>query len=217
MASVTASEQTCSKGHSFPSVGSVLKLFNLKQSNVLGMYVVGSHLWNTCHTSSDFDLIIIVEQQSSIKPLNHHKGNVEAFIISREKYIEQLSNHSLQLLITLWIPKTCILKEELNPRTHFYFSRDTLTSAIDHHKERDIRIAQKHFMKNDRMKAKKVLLHFIRYLDLAVQIKQLGEIVDYSCANVYREQVLGNYSSDWQELLMTVNPIIHNLWSSLIS
>ncbi len=218
MASKIGSERlTCPKNHVLPLLGCVLKLFNLDQSNVLAIYVVGSHLWMTCQTSSDFDLVIIVKKLSSLKPLNHHKGNIEAFIIPEDQYIEQLSDHSLQLLITLWIPKIFILKEEFNPRAYFCLSNDSLVSAIQKHKERDFRIAQKHFVKSDKIKAKKILLHFIRYMVLAIQIKNVDKITDYSAANVYRDQVLGNCSSDWHELLITIVPIVDNLWSSLIS
>ncbi len=158
-----------------------------------------------------------MKQLSSIKAVNQHKGSIESLIISEDQYIEQISSHSLQLLITLWLPKECVLMEEVNPRAHFRFSRDALITAIDHHRERDLRVARKHFLKKDRKKARKILLHFIRYLDMAVQLKTSGQINDYLSANVYKAQVLGNFCEDWDELLCTVNPITHNLWSSLIS
>ena len=212
-----ADHGTCSKGHSLPLVTSIVDAFGLQESNVLCVYLVGSHLWNTCQVSSDFDLVIILKELSAPKPLNHHKRNLEAFILSKEQYIEQLNSHSLQLLITLWLPKECVLRELFDPRKYFHLSRDNLVSAIEHHKERDFRVAQKHFLKDDKKKSKKILLHSVRYLCLAVQIKTTGKITDYSEANQFKEEILGNYCQDWAELLCTVNPIVDNLLSSLLS
>ena len=131
--------------------------------------------------------------------------------------MSKITSHSLQLLITLWLPNECILRELFDPKTQFQFSRDILVSAIAHHRERDFRVAQKHFLKDDKKKAKKILLHFIRYLSLAVQIKTVGRITDYSEANQFKEEVLGNYSQDWAVLLCAVDPIIENLWTSLLA
>lgn len=210
-------QSTCTRGHPIPYVGHILRAFSLKDPDVLNIYVVGSHLWETCHSSSDWDLVIVVNEISSVKPLNHHKGNIEAFILSKEQYVEQLNKHSLQLLLTLWLPKVLVIKELFNPRTAFHLSIESLVSAINQHRERDFRIARKHFIKEDRNKAKKILLHCIRYIDLGIQMKTAGQISDYASTNQYKEVILDNHSDDWYKLLEVVGPVFDSLWTTFLS
>lgn len=201
----------CSKGHERPALSSIIAAFDLEDSNVLNAYVVGSHLWETCHKNSDWDLVIVLGKLSTPKPLNLHRSNLEAFILSLDQYSELIQSHSMQILITVWLPESCIMREMVNPKKIFHFSRPALVAALEHSKERDLRIAEKHFSKNDSKKAKKILLHCIRYLNLGVQISGKGKICDYTSANEYREIVLGNYSSRWPDLMAAVQHTIEEL------
>ena len=203
----------CSRGHKNLGLSSIIAAFDLEDSNVLNAYTVGSHLWETCNKNSDWDLVIVLDMLSSPKPLNLHRSNLEAFILSKDQYSDLIRAHSLQVLITLWLPKSCILREKLNPRKLFQLSQPALTASLEHSKERDLRIAEKHFHKNDPKQAKKVLLHCIRYLDLGAQISSKGAICDYTSANEYRDTVLGNYSTQWSELMASIQHIIEQLQS----
>ena len=213
------SRSHCSKGHEKPALSSIVAAFDLEDSNVLNAYVVGSHLWETCHKNSDWDLVIVLDKLFSPKPLNLHRSNLEAFILSLEQYSELIQTHSMQILITVWLPESCIMKEMVDPKKMFQFSQPALIAALEHSKERDLRIAEKHFNKNDSKKAKKVLLHCMRYLNLGAQISSSGAICDYTSANEYREAVLGNYSSQWPDLIASIQHIIDQLqrdiWSPL--
>ena len=101
----------CSKGHEKPALSSIIAAFDLKDSEVLNAYVVGSHLWETCRKNSDWDLVIILDKLSAPKPLNLHRSNLEAFILSLDQYSELIQTHSMQILITVWLPECCILRE----------------------------------------------------------------------------------------------------------
>ena len=203
--------KTCSKGHEKPPLSSINAAFDLEDSNVLNAYVVGSHLWETCHKNSDWDLVIVLDKLTSPKPLNLHRSNLEAFILSLDQYSELIRTHSMQVLITVWLPESCILRETVNPKKIFQFSQPALIAAIEHSKERDLRIAEKHFHKGDSKKAKKVLQHCIRYLNLGAQVSSRGAICDYTSANEYREVILGNYSSQWPDLMASVQHTIDQL------
>ena len=76
----------CSRGHEKPGLNSIITAFDLEDSNILNAYIVGSHLWETCHKNSDWDLVIVLDKLSSPKPLNLHRSNQEAFILSTEQY-----------------------------------------------------------------------------------------------------------------------------------
>ena len=209
--------RTCTRGHLCPDLQQIVRAFELQDKDVLNVYIVGSHLWETCHRGSDWDLIVVVKKLTSPKPLNIHKSNFEAFIISEEDYSQLIQEHSMQVLVTLWMPKHLVLTERLNPRLLFRFNKAALLKSLDHSRQRDLRIAEKHFRKSDSKRAKKVLLHCIRYLVLGTQVKNAGSIADYTAAGTYREAVLENYSSVWKELLATVQPILDELWTDLSS
>ena len=205
----------CSKGHGSPGLSSISAAFDLDSSSILNVYVVGSHLWGTCHKHSDWDLLIVLDKLSTPKPLNLHKNNLEAFILSLEQYSELIQAHSMQVLITVWLPAHCVLKETINPRERFHLSRPALAASLQHSKERDLRVAEKHFHKKDSKQSKKVLLHCVRYLSLGAQIASHGSIGDYTSANEYRDLILGNYSSEWSDLMASIQHIIDQLQTSI--
>lgn len=193
--------------------------FSLKLVDVLNVYVVGSHMWETCTSSSDWDIVMVVQKHLAGMPKNVHKGSLEAFILSDEQYREQVDAHSMQVLLTLWLPDHCVLKQTFDPRTNFKFSEAKLASSMAASRDRDLRVAEKHFRKKNTMQAKRVLVHCVRYLDVAVQLKvhsgQRG-CITFTSANSFREEILANYGESWDELMVSVGCIIEDLWSKII-
>ena len=205
----------CPKGHECPELKQIIRTLDLHESDVLNAYIVGSHLWGTCHKHSDWDLVIVVGKLASHKPLNLHKGQIEAFILSKSDYVEQIQDHSMQVLVTLWVPDVFILTEHMDPKVLFCFNKSALLKSLAHTKDRDLRVAEKHFRKSDSKLSKKVLLHCIRYLCLATQVKTMGCIQEYEAGYDHRRVVMDDYSKSWEELLSTVRPIIDELWAAL--
>ena len=213
------SKYKCTRGHEYPTLDQICNTFGLELEEVLNVYVVGSHMWETCNSTSDWDIVVIVQHFKSPKPQNTHKGNLEAFILSKEQYIAQLDAHSMQSLLTLWLPKHCILQQRFDPRvTHFKFSEVKLASSLAASKDRDLRVAEKHFRKGNTNQAKKVLVNCIRYLDVGTQMKGVNGKGHINCssANEYREQILNDYSQSWEELILSAQLTLDNLWSKIV-
>ena len=209
----------CVRGHECPSVSKVCRAFSLEVVDVLNVYAVGSHMWGTCTGSSDWDIVIIVQQRKSPPtPRNVHKGYLDAFVLSEENYKEQLDAHSMQVLLTLWLPDNCVLKQTFDPWTIFEFSEEKLMMSLGATRDRDLAVAEKHFRKKNIAQAKKVFVHCIRYLDIGVQMKmkagQKGYIT-FGSSNNFREQVLSNYSQSWDEFIVFCGPIVEDLWSKI--
>lgn len=206
----------CVRGHECPSVSHICKTFSLELAEVLNVYVVGSHMWETCTSSSDWDIVIVVQQHTvASTPKNAHKGSLEAFILSEQQYLEQVGAHSMQILLTLWLPDCCILKQTVDPRTNFKFSEATLISSMAASRDRDLRVAEKHFRKRNTVQAKRVLVHCSRYLDVAVQLKVHRGCINFTSANRFREDILSNYNESWDEFIASVGCIVKDLWSKL--
>ena len=87
----------CPNNHKIPSTESIVQLFNIKASDICNLYIVGSHLWETCNKQSDWDAVIIVKHSDHDKPLNVHKANVDGWILSTEQYVAAISDHLLSV------------------------------------------------------------------------------------------------------------------------
>ena len=207
----------CPKGHGCPALGHIFRTLKLRDSDVLNVYLVGSHMWGTCHSRSDWDLVIITAHTTSPKPLNTHKGNIEAFILSREQFCELVKDHSMQVLLVLWLPKECILLEQFNPRSTFSFNQESLVKSLEHSRDRDMRIAEKHFVKGDLMKSKKVLIHCLRYLELGSQVRENGNVTDYPAASSHRVMILDCPAETWSEMEECVQHVMDHLWTRITS
>ena len=144
------------------------------RTSYINVYLVCSHMWGTCNKHSDWDIVIIVHTLDLPKPINTHKGIIEAFILSREQFIQSITDHLMQVLLLLWLPKECIWLERFNSKSSFKFNHATLIKSLEHSQDRDIRIAEKHYMKGDLHKAKKILLHCMRYLELGLRYGRMG-------------------------------------------
>ena len=218
MAEALAAKTRCPKGHECPTLQRVFRTLNLQEADVLNVYLVGSHMWGTCSKHSDWDLVIVVRQLASAKPINKHKSNIEAFILSREDFTQFVRDHLMQVLLVLWLPRECVLLEKFDPqKSWFVFDQEALVKSLAHSRERDMRIAEKHFQKGDRSKAKKVLLHCMRYLEMGAQIRESGRITDYPAASSQRTVIFENLSAVWSELEEELRPVMDALWTRIIS
>ena len=175
-------------------------------------------MWGTCNKHSDWDIVIVVHTLDHPKPINTHKGIIEALILSREQFIQSIADHLMQVLLLLWLPKECIWLERFNSKSSFKFNHTTLIKSLEHSRDRDIRIAEKHYMKGDLYKAKKILLHCMRYLELGSQIRENGNVTDYTAAGThYGAEIYSNTSENWPQLISVVTPHIDQLWTRIIS
>ena len=191
----------CPKGHECPSLEHVFRTLKLSDSDVLSVYMVGSHMWGTCGSRSDWDLVIVLKTLQTAKPLNTHKANIEAFILSQEQFLQSIADHLMQVLMVLWLPKECVWVERFDPRPSFKLDRVALAKALEHSRDRDLRVAEKHFSKGDRQKAKKVLLHCLRYLELGAQIQENGSVTEYRVASSHMTLIFsGSHEDGWSEL-----------------
>lgn len=215
----SSSHSCCPKGHVYPNLQSIYSVVGLTPDRVLNVYVVGSHLWQSCSKSSDWDLIVVTKLSAVAKSSsNLHKGNMDILELSVDEYKERLQAHSMQVLLTLWLPEEFVLKAFFNPKPVFVFSKPQLIGSLSSTKERDLRVAEKHFSKGSTGQAKKVLLHFVRYIDLGIQMKDTSRTsyLDYSSANCLKEEVLNNNSKTWKELITALQPLLDNMWAKLL-
>ena len=162
-------------------------------------------------------MVIVVHALESSKSFNTHKGIIEAFILSREQFIQYITDHLMQVFLLLWLPKEFIWLEQLNSKSSFKFNHDTLIKSLKHSRDRDVRVAEKHYVKGDPLKAKKVLFHCMRYLELGSQIRENGNVTDYTAATHYQAEIYSNSAESWSQLISVVRPHMDQLWTRITS
>ena len=120
--------------------------------------------------------------------------------------------------MVLLLPRHCVWLERFDPRPSFKLDVGVLAKTLAHSRDRDLRVAEKHFTKGNRQKAKKVLLHCIRYLELGTQIRENGTVTDYGRASSHLTVIFsGSQEEGWSEVVAAVTPIMDQLWTRIIT
>ena len=189
------------------SIERISKSFKLANSDILNVYVVGSHMWGTAHKDSDWDLVVVVKVWPG-KPADMHSGLLDAHILSKEQFLEGLGLHSFRLVACINAPLNCKLKETINFEKTFKLDRTKLRDSLFQENERDMRIAEKHASKGRVDAATKVCVHTLRLLMIGEQICVEGRIVDFQRGRDELDEVKYSYCSSWGELSDSVIPKI---------
>lgn len=193
--------------NNMPTLSFIAKSFSLSISDILNVYIVGSHVWGSCSRSSDWDLVIVTQKEGG-HAINAHKNKLDAWILSLDDYVDFIKEHLLQALITVWLPKCFVLKETYNSKSCFKYSQSSLCASIHKMHQRDLRVAEKHFTKNDPKSGIKILRHCLRQMELSVQISTDHCIVDYTIASEeeqkLRQKGYKGCQMSWNEVMAIV-------------
>merc|ERR1712130_286770 len=80
------------------------------------LYVVGSRIWGTATSKSDWDVFVVVDNKKKMK----HQGpsvqvhNIDAVIWDKEEWIDKVKAHRFECWLTLFLPSTAIWKQEMD-------------------------------------------------------------------------------------------------------
>ena len=129
----------CREGHSF-SVKDLISSLNLKKTDLLSLYVNGSHLWESCRKSSDWDLVLVVSNKEAEKESSEidsdtrirriKSGKFDVTIIEKNEFLRQLNNHNLCYLIPLWAEGGLRVVRRLDGSKYFQLSREVSRAYI---------------------------------------------------------------------------------------
>ena len=170
---------------------------------------------HTCGSRSDWDLVIILQTLAAAKPLNTYKSTSKH---SCKEFLQTIANYLIQVLMVLWLPRKCVWLERFDPRPSFKLDMGVLTKTLAHSQDRDLRVAEKHLPKGNRQKAKKVLLHCMRYLELGTQIRKNETVADYGRASSHLTVIFsGSQEEGWSKVVTAVKSIIDQLWTRIIT
>lgn len=188
---------------------------------VLNVYIYGSYCYETNTIKSDFDYIIIYEQDNDIsETIYSNIGEIElnATLISPKHFQEMLNQHRIDAL------ECYFLKDEFKYETiNFVFNLDLdkLRRSISATSSNSWVKTKKKILQGDNYIGKKSLFHSLRIADFGIQIAKEGKIVSYT--KPYTEILLNKYDTfisllndimiidTWEELKEQYQKIANNL------
>ena len=203
----------------------ILNTLNIDKSLILGMYLVGSNLWGTARKDSDLDVIIVIKNNNVKKGNKYisgkdtetsiHNSNVDAWIISENKFAEAIENHRMYELMCLYAPEKNKLINYSYPNNKFTINPKILYEQTLTVYTRDWEKANKQGGKNNLKRAEKILLHCTRNLFLTLQLLCNGKIETFDETNKYVRQVWEPIPSNYQAIQLKFQTIHDELMSQI--
>lgn len=186
----------------------VLRRLDLKDEEVLNVYLMGSKLWGNASAKSDWDFLIVhghwKNPSSSL-----HSLDIDATVLTKEEYLQRLNEHHFLEVITLYLPAPFVWKEAYKAMQTDRFTWDPkkLEAAVVEELDRDWRMTKKCFEKKNVLKGKKIIVHAMRMLEIAVQLAENQKVTNWFVALPISRDMDMDYShKDWNFFGSTYTP-----------
>eukprot|EP01124_Arcella_intermedia_P006836 TRINITY_DN14131_c0_g1_i1.p1 TRINITY_DN14131_c0_g1~~TRINITY_DN14131_c0_g1_i1.p1 ORF type:complete len:651 (-),score=166.09 TRINITY_DN14131_c0_g1_i1:9-1961(-) len=162
---------------------------------VLNIYLFGSRLHQCATQSSDYDYIVILEGPYFFGSKVHDDGIFNLNSYHRKHFQDLITENIVWAMMVNWLPQSCILKE-----THKFSENirlPTLKRAILMDSSHNFAKAKRLWMEGDHKKAKKNIVHGLRWLMFGEQIIETGRIEDFTLGNNYWNEVTQDPAKEW--------------------
>ncbi|KAJ3093654.1 hypothetical protein HK100_006506 [Physocladia obscura] len=156
-----------------------LARINISTSQIQFAFLVGSRAWGTSTKQSDYDVIIILKQQSTNNLSSMHTPQFDFKIMDVFTFEEQIESGSFLEIFGLFAPQRLIYclsnnadrwMDEMRQRINFVKMEQWITNR----QERDIMKADKFAQKKQYIFAVKALCHAMRTAYLAARIRDVA-------------------------------------------
>lgn len=164
---------------------------------ILNIYLHGSRVYKTNTDSSDYDFIIVIEDEYYFSE-NVSEGNCDFNFYSKTKWIEMCNNNSLDFCECYFLPEEYKIKETFVP--DFIIQKEKIRANFSHISSNSFVKAKKKLVVEKDFApyiGKKSLWHSFRILMFGIQILSSEKIVDYSCANFLYDEIIKNPENEW--------------------
>jgi len=206
----------------------VLKRLQLRDDDVVGVFLVGSRLWGSATYNSDYDFIVVHRNAKMSPHATLHNGEIDASALHLVEFQKRVvEEHKFYELLCLWLPQEYRWKESnesaksnspltVSLRNSFHLQPRTLFQSIDEETARDWRMAQKYVQKGNVERGKKTIVHAFRLMLLATQLIRDGKLWDFHAAQHYYEQMRAEFACDWAHYAACYRPKFDELRSELL-
>lgn len=169
--------------------------------NVLNIYMYGSRVYGTSTEKSDYDYIVVVDNEESAKVLDGYarSENEDFTIYTKEQFEEQVANHEISALECLFLPQENVIKKTVN--FPFVLDLEKLRPSISQKSSNSWVKAKKKFIVDKDYApyiGQKSAWHSLRILDFGCQLAKDGKITNYKETNALLPVILKLGS--WEEI-----------------
>ena len=179
----------------------ILRSFSLNRTSVLNIYPHGSRVYGTNAPDSDYDYIIVGDNQINAKPelvfSTFREKRLNATIYRHDDFLNKIQQHSVSVLECICLSKVQLLLDTVD--FVFTVNPKQLHASFTRKAEQDFARAEKRFLDGNIKKAKKSLFHGIRVQNFEQQILSGG--IDYSFCNTAWEMIRDCPSENWNDYM----------------
>lgn len=131
----------------------------LKHPERFNVYLIGSRLWGTNNSNSDWDILIVGDfPADQLRSL--HKSQYDVKLLSREEFINQIRAGSIIEVICYLLDKNEMLQSSFSVG-HLQLDIDVIRNWLQDRQARDFEKAEKFWLKENRQAAWKIFRHIL--------------------------------------------------------
>lgn len=182
--------------------------YGLKDQDFL-LIPYGSRVYGTSQVESDYDYlaIIINDRLKGLTGIEYNHDDLNITLYDRIDWQDQLNNHKIHTLEGYFHPsKLC--QNKFKFKLDLVKLRHELSEKASHSfvkAKKKIEIAKEYYI------GWKSLFHSLRILKFAIQVAKFGEIVDFSEANHYWDEIKSAQQYNWDYFKQKYQPEYNRL------
>jgi len=177
----------------------------MKFPNSIAEYCYGSRVYGTAREDSDYDYIIVADQNISLT-----QNGCDYTFYSEAEFLRQAKECEISVLECLFLPDDMFIGKRYTVDIDLSQLRKSISQKTSNSW---VKAKKKFEVEHDYYIARKSLWHSFRILMFGIQIAKHGKIIDFSEANYLYGQIIDNPSIDWNDYY-TEYKKIHNKLSS---
>lgn len=186
----------------------ILEIYAYPRETIICIYLSGSRLYGNLTLQSDKDYTLIVKCYSGNQNITHN--TIDISLISSFDMDKYLFEHNLQRLINIFTPKNYILFG--NFEYEFKLDTNLLRRSVSEISNKCFHHAKVSWRDKDYYKAKKHLIHSIRYVEFGIQIMVNNKIINFAVCNDISTKIMKEESLDWNFYVNTYGKIGKTLY-----
>lgn len=193
-----------------PNIESIIKASGIHPSRIFNIYLFGSSIYGTDTKDSDWDVIMIANNQ--VESTEIRKGLFNIHVYTPDKFKADLDWHRINNLECIYAPSWAKLKETID-FSGFKINKNKLRHSLSYTSSNSwVKSHKKLVVENEYYIGVKSLFHSIRIPMFGAQIAESGDIYDFSCANFVWDKIKKNHWT-WPELDKEFRPLLNSTMS----
>jgi len=191
----------------------ICNALRINENDILNIYPYGSKIYGNEDELSDSDFVIVYKK--SLLPSGAFKDNaissydkeIQGTCYSRGGFIDALNNYQITALECVFLDDDKIIKKSMNFKidkiNYHYLIKNIISSASS-----SWHSATMAYKAGDDTYTKKNIYHALRILDFGRQIKDYGNIRDYSSSNNIKETIYNEKMTkpkNWHNLFIEMS------------